>query len=106
MELKVGITGQSGFMGRHLYNYLSLKEELNLVNFDRSFEHLDGREYHKCPFTVIYGLQVKLKCLPSVVFKFVFVVEDPARGGNSAWTGNREGVKVQAENKEIKFTQY
>ena len=37
MELKVGITGQSGFMGRHLYNYLSLKEELNLVNFDRSF---------------------------------------------------------------------
>ena len=38
MEIKVGITGQSGFMGRHLYNYLSLKkEELNLVSFDRSF---------------------------------------------------------------------
>ncbi len=37
MELKVGITGQSGFMGRHLYNYLSLKDDLNLVNFDRSF---------------------------------------------------------------------
>ena len=25
--LKVGITGQSGFIGTHLYNYLSLQKE-------------------------------------------------------------------------------
>ncbi len=36
--MKVGITGQSGFIGYHLANYLSLKkDELKLVSFDKSF---------------------------------------------------------------------
>lgn len=34
--MKVGITGQNGFVGRHLYNTLSLlEEEFELVDFDR-----------------------------------------------------------------------
>jgi UDP-2-acetamido-2,6-beta-L-arabino-hexul-4-ose reductase len=36
--LKVGITGQSGFIGTHLYNYLNLKkEEIVTVPFKDSF---------------------------------------------------------------------
>jgi UDP-2-acetamido-2,6-beta-L-arabino-hexul-4-ose reductase len=36
--LKVGITGQSGFIGTHLFNFLSVKEkELQLITFDDSY---------------------------------------------------------------------
>lgn len=35
--IKVGITGQSGFMGTHLYNYLGLKEEIQRIEFNKSF---------------------------------------------------------------------
>jgi len=31
---KIGITGQQGFVGRHLYNYLGLQENVELVSFD------------------------------------------------------------------------
>ncbi|WP_272152042.1 NAD-dependent epimerase/dehydratase family protein [Tenacibaculum aiptasiae] len=36
--IKVGITGQGGFMGRHLFNFLGTKiEEIERVNFERNF---------------------------------------------------------------------
>ncbi len=35
--IKVGITGQAGFMGSHLYNYLGTKEDVQLIDFKRSF---------------------------------------------------------------------
>ena len=35
--MKIGITGQNGFIGKHLYNYLSLKEEIELVPFNKDF---------------------------------------------------------------------
>lgn len=34
---RIGITGQQGFIGSHLYNYLNLNEELKLVPFERRF---------------------------------------------------------------------
>ena len=34
---KIGITGQAGFVGKHLYNTLSLDDTVELVPFDRSF---------------------------------------------------------------------
>jgi len=34
---KIGITGQAGFVGNHLYTTLSLDETVELVNFDRDF---------------------------------------------------------------------
>ncbi|MBU2904290.1 NAD-dependent epimerase/dehydratase family protein [Arenibacter algicola] len=34
---KIGITGQAGFVGNHLYNTLSLDETITLVPFERSF---------------------------------------------------------------------
>ncbi|WP_299006419.1 NAD-dependent epimerase/dehydratase family protein [uncultured Tenacibaculum sp.] len=36
--IRVGITGQGGFMGSHLYNYLGTKEnDINRINFERSY---------------------------------------------------------------------
>lgn len=35
--LKVGITGQKGFIGQHLYNYLNLQDDIELMDFDRSY---------------------------------------------------------------------
>jgi UDP-2-acetamido-2,6-beta-L-arabino-hexul-4-ose reductase len=40
--VKVGITGESGFVGTHLKNYLNLKEELTIIPFERNgFDKLD-----------------------------------------------------------------
>ncbi|NNK82460.1 MAG: SDR family oxidoreductase [Flavobacteriaceae bacterium] len=35
--IKVGITGQEGFMGSHLYNYFGTKEGLELISYDICF---------------------------------------------------------------------
>ena len=35
--IKVGITGQAGFIGTHLYNYLGLQATIERINFDKSF---------------------------------------------------------------------
>ncbi|NAS12366.1 polysaccharide biosynthesis C-terminal domain-containing protein [Poritiphilus flavus] len=35
--MKIGITGQAGFMGYHLYTTLSLKESITLIPFERSY---------------------------------------------------------------------
>lgn len=37
MKLKVGITGQAGFVGYHLYHTLALKDHIELISFHRSF---------------------------------------------------------------------
>ena len=36
-KIKVGITGQAGFIGSHLYNYLGTKENIELIDFERSY---------------------------------------------------------------------
>jgi len=39
---KVGITGQQGFVGSHLYNFLGLKEDIQLISYDKAmFENDD-----------------------------------------------------------------
>ena len=35
--IKVGITGQPGFMGTHLFNYLNTKEEIETIPFEDAF---------------------------------------------------------------------
>jgi UDP-2-acetamido-2,6-beta-L-arabino-hexul-4-ose reductase len=37
MKLRVGVTGQAGFVGYHLYQTLALKEDITLVPFERSY---------------------------------------------------------------------
>ena len=73
---KIGITGQQGFIGSHLYNYLALDEDLELITFNRSyFEdekelqnfvascdciiHLAAMNRHKDP-QVIYDTNISL----------------------------------------------
>jgi len=34
---KIGITGQAGFMGTHLYNYLNLKEDIETIPFEDAY---------------------------------------------------------------------
>lgn len=45
-KIRVGITGQAGFMGTHLYNYLGLKENILRIPFEDQFfdtnEQLDS----------------------------------------------------------------
>lgn len=35
--MKIGITGQAGFMGYHLYNTLLLDDSVDLVTFERNY---------------------------------------------------------------------
>ncbi len=35
--MKIGITGQNGFIGKHLFNFLNLKEEMELIPFQKDF---------------------------------------------------------------------
>lgn len=75
-NMKIGITGQHGFIGKHLYNYLSLQDGVALVPFDRAcFEdsekmnsfvqtcdviyHLAAMNRHEDP-QVIYDTNVRL----------------------------------------------
>ena len=47
--MNVGITGQTGFIGYHLSNYLSLKkDEIQLVYYDKSF-FSDAQKLKKLP---------------------------------------------------------
>ncbi|MFS4469278.1 NAD-dependent epimerase/dehydratase family protein [Maribacter sp. 2210JD10-5] len=76
MKRKVGITGQAGFVGDHLYRTLQLKENIELVHFKRSYfeneddltafvancdviVHLAAMNRHKDP-QVIYDTNVEL----------------------------------------------
>lgn len=44
MTIKVGITGQNGFIGSHLARHLMLApDEFELISFDRSFFNLEGQ---------------------------------------------------------------
>ncbi|WP_298789315.1 NAD-dependent epimerase/dehydratase family protein [uncultured Allomuricauda sp.] len=73
---KIGITGQAGFVGSHLYTTLSLREDVELVPFKRSFfespeqlgqftsecdtiVHLAAMNRHENP-NVIYNTNIKL----------------------------------------------
>lgn len=43
--IKVGITGQSGFIGSHLFNFLGVKENIKRIPFKRdSFENAEDLE--------------------------------------------------------------
>ncbi len=39
--LRVGITGQAGFIGTHLYNYLGLQEQVQRISFENNYFQID-----------------------------------------------------------------
>src|SRR5690606_27658006 len=76
MKKKIGITGQAGFVGEHLYATLSLDNSIQLVPFERSFftdtkaldgfvtqcdviVHLAAMNRHKDP-NIIYSTNLEL----------------------------------------------
>ena len=79
IKRRVGITGQNGFVGRHLINFLSLQEDVELIHFNRNYferedqlkafvsscdtiVHLAAINRHK-DSNVIYETNVKLVTL-------------------------------------------
>lgn len=74
--MKIGITGQQGFIGKHLFNYLGLQDGVELVSFDKKYfsdstqlesfvkecdtiVHLAAMNRHEDP-QVIYDTNVEL----------------------------------------------
>ena len=93
--MKVGITGQSGFLGYHLYQNLALRDDIELIDFKRDFfdsmgalqefvgscdviVHLAGLNRHNDPDTIMEvntGLAKKLTqacdlagCSPHIIY--------------------------------------
>jgi len=54
--IKVGITGQPGFMGTHLYNYLNNKDDIHTIPFEDSFFNNNGalEEFVKQCDTIVH----------------------------------------------------
>ncbi len=130
-KIKVGITGQSGFMGTHLYNYLSLKEdEIELIPFkDESFDsvsnlqkfvkqcdtivHLAAMNRHGDP-QVIYDTNIRLiktflsvldasDSKPHIIFSSSTQEEQDNLYGKSKRDG-RKLFEAWAEKNNTKFT--
>ena len=74
--LRIGITGQVGFVGTHLYNYFGLQEGIERINFDKKFFqdeqqlksfvkqcdviiHLAAKNRHNDP-EILYQTNIKL----------------------------------------------
>ncbi len=68
---KIGITGQAGFVGNHLYNTLSLDETITLVPFERTFF---GNKKLLCNFVAECDVIVHLAAMnrhvdPNVIYE-------------------------------------
>lgn len=69
--IRVGITGQSGFIGSHLYNYLNLKkEEISLVPFKDSFfsSDTDLENFVKQSDTIVHLAAMNRHGDPQVIY--------------------------------------
>lgn len=128
--LNIGITGQSGFIGGHLYRFLSLRESVNLVPFeDRYFEnpqkmqkwvkqcdvivHLAAMNRHQDPNVIydtnIYLVKLLIKALestnskPHVIFSSSTQEENDNLYGKSKREG-RDLLEQWAVRKNAQFT--
>lgn len=121
--MKIGITGQKGFVGSHLYNTLNLRDEVELIPFNRTFfnsaveldefvsscdviVHLAAMNRHKNP-QVIYDTNVELvktlvdslertKSTPHIVFSSSTQEENDNLYGKSKKEGKQQ-LSVWAE---------
>lgn len=126
--ITVGITGQKGFIGTHLYNYLSLGKDIKLVDFDKSFfgdkkllqdfvkqcdviVHLAAMNRHNNP-TVIYDTNVLLvqklidamesqNVQPHVIFSSSTQEEKENPYGNSKKAGRKLFISWAAKNNAV-----
>ena len=128
--MKVGITGQSGFVGTHLYNYLGLVKDIERVPFEDSFfederalrsfvkqcdviVHLAAMNRHSDP-QVIYDTNVRLvrqlisameteKVVPYVLFSSSTQEERDNEYGRSKREG-REMLEGWAKRNNTSFS--
>lgn len=127
---KIGITGQAGFVGSHLYTTLSLREDVELVAFERSFfespeqlgqfvlecdtiVHLAAMNRHEDQ-NVIYNTNIKLvedlisvckklNATPHIIFSSSSQEQRDNLYGNSKREG-KERFIAWAKESEGKFT--
>jgi len=126
LMIKIGITGQEGFIGTHLYNFLGLNKEVKLIDFSKSFfktqkllqnfvkqcdviVHLAAMNRHNDPL-VIYDTNVLLvqqlidamekeKVNPHILFSSSTQEEKYNHYGNSKKEGRKLLSKWAAKNK-------
>ncbi len=70
-KIKVGITGQSGFMGTHLFNYLNLKtDEMTLIPFKDEFfaNSKDLQDFVKQCDTIVHLAAMNRHGDPQVIY--------------------------------------
>jgi len=68
--MKVGITGQRGFIGSHLYNYLGLQSEIELIEWQRTnFENVEKlRSFVDQCDTIIHLAALNRHSDPKVIY--------------------------------------
>lgn len=126
--IKIGITGQEGFIGTHLYNFLGLNKEVKLIDFSKSFfenkkllqdfvkqcdviVHLAAMNRHNDP-SIIYTTNVLLvqklidamekeNVQPHILFSSSTQEEKDNPYGNSKKEGRKLLSKWAAKNKAI-----
>lgn len=70
-KIKVGITGQAGFMGYHLYTTLSLDDSIELIPFDRSFfDNINSLEsFTACCDAIVHLAAMNRHDDPQVIYE-------------------------------------
>jgi UDP-2-acetamido-2,6-beta-L-arabino-hexul-4-ose reductase len=128
--MKVGITGQAGFMGYHLYTTLSLDDTVELVPFERAFfnnpldlegfvakcdtvvhlaamnRHEDANVIYETNLRLVQSLIdacVKTNSKPHIIFSSSSQEERDNRYGKSKKEG-KEKFLAWAEKNQAKFT--
>jgi len=129
-KIKIGITGQSGFMGSHLYNYLNLDDKFELFEFEDNFfsdqkilkqfvsdcdaiVHLAAMNRHKDP-QVIYDTNIDLvkkliaACTITKSNPHILFASSSQEGLDNAYAKSkqegRELLENWAENNDANFT--
>jgi len=130
LMIKIGITGQEGFIGTHLYNFLALNKEVKLIDFSKSFfenqkllqnfvkqcdviVHLAAKNRHNDPLVIydtnvllvkqLIGAMEKEKVNPHILFSSSTQEEKDNPYGNSKKEG-RKLLSKWAEKNEATFT--
>ena len=129
-QLRIGITGQAGFVGTHLYNFLGLKKEVTRISFKRTYfqdnnqlnnfvkscdviVHLAAMNRHGDP-QLIYDTNIELvnklikscettNSTPHILFSSSTQEEKGTSYGKSKFDG-RKLLEEWAERNQAKFT--
>ena len=63
--IKIGITGQPGFIGNHIFNHLGLRENVSRIPFKD--EYFESNINHVCSFYPPYDPVIGINCIQGVM---------------------------------------